>query len=194
MRVDNLVHVALSTCETPERLTALLSRMQLNLTTTVQIFPSWLRLYKHLRTSSHFDVTISEYVFERLEEMNMDTCGEALAHFLFDLFDLWPLLEQIDMHRSVQHHLVHFIQILINHQTHDSNCYVDFVLKKETTGDDDTLSSLLAIVKYVSMYTDVGHLRSTCQRSADGTTDPLHSVGQGYAIHVDLRDHHRLSG
>jgi hypothetical protein len=114
-RVDNLVHLALNTCESHERLISLLSSMEMNFTRAVHIFPSWTRLYKHLMTLTHFDVTVSEYVFGRLEEVNRDTCGAALAQFLFDVFEFWPLMTQID---------VYFIQVLINHKTHNSNMLV----------------------------------------------------------------------
>ena len=124
-RVDNLVHLALNACEHQEQLMNILGSLQLTSIKVAHLLPAWLRLYTHLMKSPYFDDTVSQYLFERLEEVTMENCVAALGKFLFALFDIWPLLTDAVVHASVRHRLVQLVRILVSHKTHEANTLIE---------------------------------------------------------------------
>ncbi|CAF3142745.1 unnamed protein product, partial [Rotaria sp. Silwood2] len=124
-RIDNLVHQALNVCENKEQLMNLLSSMQPSFIKAIHLFPAWLRLYGHLSKLPYFDVTISQYLFERLQEVNMESYGAALVQFIFDLFNIWPSLSDNHLLNLVRDRIVQLIRVLIMHKTQDSNVLIE---------------------------------------------------------------------
>ncbi|CAF5160587.1 unnamed protein product [Rotaria sp. Silwood1] len=103
----------------------LLSSMQPSFIKAIHLFPPWLRLYVHLSKLPYFDVTISQYLFERLQEVNIESYGAALVQFIFDLFNIWPSLSDSHLLNSVRDRIVQLIRILIMHKTQDSNVLIE---------------------------------------------------------------------
>ena len=121
-RIDYLVHRALSACNGKEQLMSLLVSIQASLFNAIHVFSAWQRLYRHVKTFLYFDQEISEYLFDRLQDVDMIGYENQLYQFIDDhLLDIWSSLTDERLLESVRHRIVQLVQILINHKTNNSN-------------------------------------------------------------------------
>ena len=125
-RVDNLVHRALSVCDDKDQLMSLLTSIRTSLFKADHVFVAWQRLYHYVRMLTYFDGDISEYLFERLFEVDMNGYENQLYEFIVDhLFEIWPTLTNDDLTESMRCRIVQLVQILMEHKTSNANRLIE---------------------------------------------------------------------
>ncbi|CAF5113144.1 unnamed protein product, partial [Rotaria sp. Silwood1] len=91
----------------------------------------WQLLYRHIKTFDYFDKDISEYLFDRLQDVDMIGYENQLYKFIIDhLFEIWPSMINNDLLESIRYRIVQLIQILINNKTNDSNQLVEQITER----------------------------------------------------------------
>ncbi|CAF3688580.1 unnamed protein product [Rotaria sp. Silwood1] len=130
-RIDHLVHRALSACDGKEQLMSLLTSIQTSLFKADHVFSAWQLLYRHIKTFDYFDKDISEFLFDRLQDVDMIGYENQLYKFIIDhSFEIWPSMINNDLLESVRYRIVQLIQILINNKTNDSNQLIEQITER----------------------------------------------------------------
>ena len=156
-RLDYLVHRALSACNGKEQLMSLLVSIQTSSFKAIHIFSAWQRLYRHVKTFSYFDLEISEYLFDRLQDVDMTGYENELYQFIDDhLLDIWSSLTDERLLESVRHHIVQLVQILLNHKTKDSNQLLEQLTERICSNTRSHPCFYLLLHELLSHYDRVG--------------------------------------
>ena len=128
-RIDEIVHMALNPSLSKDHLIRLLDKIHLGLADTNYLFTAWLQLYRHLIQLPCFDVSISDFTFDRLKDTDLSNRNQ-IYEFILVLFDLWSTLPDQWIKHSVSIHITELIQPILLDTTSEAQLMANQLFTK----------------------------------------------------------------